>query len=232
MYELFLTNKNISKDDWQKFIEIISKYNGYFKKWRINIINNNNEIRYYLSILASLPPTINELNNFVMKETNFSFNRIIASIPTIRDISNNIIDLIEYTEIRKKATLERIEIIIKAISKEKILSKVYLYIRKGNSILKKHLLFGIPSKILTANFETNKRYIFKNVPKYLDITKSFLLLNTERNNSLLEVDTFPYLQGNFYLKQQSYSFDKHSIVFGSSGSGKSKFLASFVKEII
>lgn len=231
MYELFLTNKNISKDDWQKFIEIISKYNGYFKKWRINIVNNNNEIRYYLNTSASLPPTINELNNFVMKETDFSFNRVLYSMPTIRDISSNVIDLIEYTEIRKKATLERIEIIIKALSKEKILSKVYLYIRKGNTVVKRHLIFGIPSNILSANFEDNKRYIFKNVPKYLDITKSFSLLNTDRNNSLLEVDTFPYLQGNFYLKQQSYSFDKHSIVFGSSGSGKSKFLAAFIKEI-
>lgn len=231
MYELFLTNKNIFKDDWQKFIEIISKYNGYFKKWCINIVNNNNEIRYYLKTSVSLPPTINDLNNFVMKETDFSFNRVLYSMPTIRDISNNIIDLIEYTEIRKKATLERIEIVVKAISKEKILSKVYLYIKRGNTLVKKHLLFGIPSNILSANFEDNKRYIFKNVPKYLDITKSFSLLNTDRNNSLLEVDTFPYLQGNFYLKQQSYSFDKHSIVFGSSGSGKSKFLASFIKEI-
>lgn len=231
MYELFLTNKNISKDEWLKFIEIISKYNGFFKKWSINIVNNNNEIRYYLNTKANLPPTINELNSFVMKETNFSFNRIFLGTPTIRDISNNIIDLIEYTEIRKKANLERIEIVIRALSKEKILSKVYLYIRKRKSLIKKHLIFGIPSNILAANFEDNKRYIFKNVPKYLDITKSFSILNTDRNNSLLEVDTFPYLQGNFYLKQQSYSFDKHSIVFGSSGSGKSKFLASFIKEI-
>lgn len=231
MYELFLTNKNISKDEWLKFIEIISKYNGFFKKWSINIVNNNNEIRYYLNTKANLPPTINELNSFVMKETNFSFNRIFLGMPIIRDISNNIIDLIEYTEIRKKASLERIEIVIRALSKEKILSKIYLYIRKGKNLIKKHLILGIPSNILAANFEDNKRYIFKNVPKYLDITKSFSILNTDRNNSLLEVDTFPYLQGNFYLKQQSYSFDKHSIVFGSSGSGKSKFLASFIKEI-
>lgn len=231
MYELFLKNKNISKDEWLKFIEIISKYNGFFKKWSINIVNINNEIRYYLNTKANLPPTINELNNFVMKETSFFFDRIFLGTPTIRDISNNIIDLIEYTEIRKKASLERIEIVIRALSKEKILSKVYLYIRKGKNLIKKHLILGIPSNILAANFEDNKRYIFKNVPKYLDITKSFSILNTDRNNSLLEVDTFPYLQGNFYLKQQSYSFDKHSIVFGSSGSGKSKFIASFIKEI-
>lgn len=231
MYELFLKNKNIFKDEWLKFIKIISKYNGFLKKWSINIVNNNNEIRYYLNTKANLPPTINELNNFVMKETSFSFDRIFFGAPTIRDISNNIIDLIEYTEIRKKANLERIEIVIRALSKKKILSKVYLYIRKGKNLIKKHLILGIPSNILAANFEDNKRYIFKNVPKYLDITKSFSILNTDRNNSLLEVDTFPYLQGNFYLKQQSYCFDKHSIVFGSSGSGKSKFLASFIKEI-
>lgn len=231
MYELFLTKKNISKDEWHKFIEIISKYNGYLKKWSINVVNNNNEIRYYLNTKVSLPPTINEINNFVMKKSNFSFDNIIYTLPIIRDISSNIIDLIEYTEIKKESTLKRIEIILKPLAKEKILSKVYLYIKKGTILTKRHLLFGIPSNILAANFEDNKRYIFKKVPKYLDITKSFSILNTDKNNSILQVDTFPYLQGDFYLKQQSYSFDKHSIVFGSSGSGKSKFLASYIKEI-
>ncbi len=231
MYELFLGNKKISKEEWQKFIEIVSKFNGYFKKWSIIITNNNNEIRYYLKTKANLPPTLNELNNFVMKETSFSFKNNYLSLPVFMDLSSSLIDLIEYKDIKKKTILERIEINIKALSKEKILSKIYLYGRKGNILKKERLLFGLPANILSANFEDNKRYIFKNVPKYLDITKSFSLLNTDSNNSILEVDTFPYLQGNFYLKQQSYSFDKHSIVFGSSGSGKSKFLAAFIKEI-
>lgn len=231
MYELFLANKKISKEEWQKFIEIVSKFNGYLKKWSINIINNNNEIRYYLKTKASLPPTLNELKSFVMKETSFSFKNNYLALPVFMDISNSLIDLIEYKDIKKRTILERIEINIKALSKEKILSKIYLYGRKGNILKKERLLFGLPANILSANFEDNKRYIFKNVPKYLDITKSFSLLNTDSNNSILEVDTFPYLQGNFYLKQQSYSFDKHSIVFGSSGSGKSKFLAAFIKEI-
>ena len=110
MYELFLGNKKISKEEWQKFIEIVSKFNGYFKKWSIIITNNNNEIRYYLKTKANLPPTLNELNNFVMKETSFSFKNNYLSLPVFMDLSSSLIDLIEYKDIKKKTILERIEI--------------------------------------------------------------------------------------------------------------------------
>ena len=40
----------------------------------------------------------------------------------------------------------------------------------------------------------------------------------------MSVDTFPYLQGDFYLNQNNFSFDKHSIIMGSSGCGKSTTL--------
>ena len=57
------------------------------------------------------------------------------------------------------------------------------------------------------------------------------LLTTDYNNALLEVNTFPYLNGNFYLNQNSFSFDKHSIIIGSSGCGKSKFLSLLINNI-
>ena len=47
----------------------------------------------------------------------------------------------------------------------------------------------------------------------------------------MKIDTFPYLQGDFYLNQNSYNFDKHSIVLGSSGCGKSKFISLLIKNI-
>ena len=39
------------------------------------------------------------------------------------------------------------------------------------------------------------------------------------------------MQGNFYLNQNSYNFDKHSIVLGSSGCGKSKFISLLINNI-
>jgi len=72
------------------------------------------------------------------------------------------------------------------------------------------------------------RYLYKSVSKYLDIGKNLSIFSSDLLNSLLKIDTFPYLQGDFYLKQNAYQFDKHSIIIGSSGSGKSKFISSFI----
>ena len=39
------------------------------------------------------------------------------------------------------------------------------------------------------------------------------------------------MQGDFYLNQNNYNFDKHSVIFGSSGSGKSKFISLLINNI-
>ena len=93
------------------------------------------------------------------------------------------------------------------------------------------MILGIPANILSVDFEGNKRYFYKSAPKYLEINKVLHLLGSDTNNSLLSIDTFPYLQGNFYLNQNNFSFDKHSIIFGSSGSGKSKLISLLINNI-
>lgn len=93
------------------------------------------------------------------------------------------------------------------------------------------MIFAIPTSILSVDFEGNKRYFYKSAPKYLEINKILHLLNTDSNNALLNIDTFPYLQGDFYLNQNNFSFDKHSIIMGSSGCGKSKFISLLINNI-
>lgn len=115
--------------------------------------------------------------------------------------------------------------------KDKIKSKVKLYLNQNGIIKKYKIPFAIPINILSIDFEGNKRYFYKNVSKYLEINKILHLLNTDTNNALLSIDTFPYLQGNFYLNQNNFSFDKHSIIFGSSGSGKSKLISLLISNI-
>lgn len=55
--------------------------------------------------------------------------------------------------------------------------------------------------------------------------------NNDANNAILKVDTFPYLAGDYYLSQSNYDFDKHSIIIGSSGTGKSKLVSSIISNI-
>ena len=67
--------------------------------------------------------------------------------------------------------------------------------------------------------------------KYLDIRKSINVLSSDSENAVISADAFPYLQENLYLDYRNYDFDRHSVVIGASGTGKSKLICSIVKNL-
>ncbi len=230
--EIYLTKKFVSKEEWLELIKTISNYNGMLRKWKIIIINDKNQIRYFVKTRCRLPATINHLNSFLLKPIKGinapKSNYTLLSLPKIE---SSIIDLINYSEIRKKGTLIYLEISFQKLYKDKIKSKVIYYVNKKGIRKKYKVIFAIPTNILSVDFEGNKRYFYKESPKYLEMNKILHLLNSDANNALLSIDTFPYLQGKFYLNQNHFSLDKHSIIFGSSGSGKSKLISLFINNI-
>lgn len=230
--EIYLTKKCISNDEWIKLIHTISIYNGILRKWKIIVTNDKNKLRYFVKTNCNLPTTINNLDSFLFK-VSCDINCPKETFPLffLPKIDNNIIDLINYNKIKNKGNLEYLEIKFFNIFNHKIKAKIKFYLRK-NSIIKKYIvIFALPSTILAIDFEKNKQYFYKTCPKYLDISKTIDLFDFHKNNSLLSVDTFPYLQGEFYLNQNSFCFDKHTIVMGASGCGKSKFISSFIYNI-
>lgn len=231
-FEIYLAKKEISKEEWLTFIKVISNYVGYFKTWKIIVTNDQNQIRYYVKTKCTLPPTINNLDMFILKQVdNVELPRKSYSLLSFLKIGENIIDIINRSEIKKKGTLSHVKISIKKVDHEKFLSKTVFYLRKENIIKKYHVLFALPHNLLAVDFQGNKRYFYKKAPKYLDIGKVLHLLKTDSNSALLKIDTFPYLQGDFYLHQHSYNFDKHSMIVGSSGCGKSKFISMMITNI-
>ena len=230
--EIYLTKKNVNKDEWLELIKTISNYNGFLRRWKIIITNDKNQISYFVETRCSLPATINNLNSFLLR------NAKTVKVPkedytffSLPKIGSNIIDIINNCEIKNKGMLEYLEISFLKLSEDKILSKINYYLNKNRCIKKYKVIYAIATNILAVDFDGNKRYFYKSPPKYLDINKVLHLLTTDYNNALLEIDTFPYLNGNFYLNQNSFSFDKHSIIIGSSGCGKSKFLSLLINNI-
>ena len=230
--EIYLTKNYVLKKEWEDLINVISNYNGLLKNWKIIIENNSNQLRYFIKSDCSLPATINGLNAFLMK--NIENNKLYysyLSLPFFTNTENNIIDIINYLEIKNKGTLNFIEITFKKLSKNNIKKKIVIYLTKNGNTKKYRLLLSNPTNILSVDFDNNKRYFFKSAPKYLDINKILHLLSTDINSSIFKIDTFPYLQGDFYLNQNNFSFYKHSVVLGASGTGKSKFLSLLINNI-
>lgn len=231
-FEIYLTKKYVLKEEWLELIKQITKYNGLLKTWKIIITNNNNQIRYFLNTKCSLPATLNNLNSFLLKPTNeLNLKKANYTLISIPKIDQNIIDIINYNEIKRKGTLKYLEITFILLYDTNIKSKTKYYCEKDKKLKKYILPYAIPKNILSVDFEGNKRYFYKSAPKYLEISKILHLLNTDNNNSILSIDTFPYLQGKFYLNQNNFDFDKHSIIFGSSGCGKSKFISLLINNI-
>ena len=230
--EIYLTKKYVSKEEWLELIKVISNYNGLFRKWKIIIKNDKSQIRYFVKTKCSLPSTINNLNSFLLKSVDdINLPKSNITLPFVTKIGSNIIDIINYSEIRNKGNLEFLEITFQKLYEDKIQSNTKFYLNKNGLIKKYKGILALPTNILSIDFDGNKRYFYKNAPKYLDINKILHLLNTDSNSSVLKIDTFPYLQGDFYLNQNSYNFDKHSIVLGSSGCGKSKFISLLINNI-
>lgn len=230
--EIYLTKKNITKEEWSELIRVISNYNGLFRKWKIIIKNDKNQIRYFVKTNCSLPSTINNLNSFLLKSVNNIFlPKSNITLPFITKVDNSVVDIINYSEIKNKGNLIFLEITFQKLYEGKIKANTNFYLNKNGFIKKYKALFTLPTNLLSIDFDGNKRYFYKNAPKYLDINKILHLLNTDPHSSIVKIDTFPYLQGNFYLNQNSYNFDKHSIVLGSSGCGKSKFISLLINNI-
>ncbi len=230
--EIILTKKNVSKEEWLDFIKVISRYNGYLKKWNILITLEANKVRYFLNTKCQLPPSINNLNSFLLKKADFiNISEYYVTFPSYFPIGSNLFDIYNYCEIKKIGNLKFINIGIRKISEDKTLSKVDIFIEHDNKLIKTKMMFGLPANVMSVDFDTNKRFSYVGVPKYLDIQKALYLLKTDKVNSLLKVDTFPYFKDDFYLSEKKFDFAKHSLVLGSSGCGKSKFLSLLINNI-
>ena len=129
--EIYLTKKFVSKEEWIKFINTVSDYNGILRKWKIIITNNQNQVRYFIKTKCTLPTTINNLNSFLIKQSSEikvpKFNYALLSFPKI---GSSIIDLLNYSEIKNKGKLEYLEINFFKFYDDKQKSKIKFYLNK------------------------------------------------------------------------------------------------------
>lgn len=231
-YEVLLAQKKIEAADWKLFVEAIANYVGYFKTFKLIIVYQENTIRFFVRCRCLLPITFNGLNVFYLKKfSNFEIPKCKTGLFFHETKINYCIDIIDYCFNKLGAKFKGLVFNFVKVTNKLIISKKYLYLKKHYSLKKYSLFWSNSYDLLTINFDKNKRFFYKRIGKYLDISKILPLLNRDKTLCTMKIDTFPYLQGDFFLRQSSYDFCKHSLVIGASGSGKSKFISSFIKNI-
>lgn len=246
--EILLTGTYVSEESWLSLIFSINKFNGLFKKWNLYIAINLNEVHYYIECSKEIPPIINSNGDFLIKPVDniLKPKGISGFFYYVTNQEKNILDVFDRYEAKHNRQLNFVKITFFPYRIKNYLSFTYLFFKKKlhkfwkdriknlkDIYIKRYAIMCIPHIFLSIDFSKHNRFFYKiDAEKYLNIQKSMHLLNSDRDNSILEIDTFPYLSNNYYLSQNSYDFDKHSIVIGSSGTGKSKFLCSFIKSIV
>ena len=236
IFEIYLTEPAIDEKEWLKLFFKISKFNGMLKKWNLWINIENNYIRYFIETERSLPPVIGDLGSFLIKEFDINLRpKIQISFPCIITKNyNNILDMYDKFETRKNAKIKQIKIVFYPYKSDNFFSKTYFYIEKINGNIIKRRALGNYSihKFINVDFGTHIRFFYKkSEAKYLDIQKVINVLSNDKEHAVISANIFPYLQENLYLDYRNYDFNKHSIVFGASGTGKTKLMCSIIKNL-
>ncbi len=231
-YEIYLAKKYVQKEDLFNLINKIIKYTGIFTNFSLIITKELNKIRFYIKTKYNLPATINDLNSFLLEKTSdIVLPKEDITLPYLMINESNIIDIINNFEIKNKGDLQYIEIKLSKGIGKRIKRQVNIYTSYNNEIIKYRALLTSISSLLSIDFEGNKRYEYKAIPKYLDISKCLNVLSENKDNALLKINTFPYLNEDYYLNLYNYSFNKHSVILGASGSGKSKLISLLINNI-
>ena len=230
--KIYLTKKLVTTENWLKFIDTISRYNGYLRKWSIIISFDNHKVEYYLETKNPMPPMINNNDNFLLKKEENTLNlRSKTKGIYIPLNQNNIIEIYDKNEMRQKQNLKYIKINILPLNNNKTLKTGFLFFEKKHQLIKKRIIANDIFNYLSIDFEQNTRFFYKKASKYLNIQKQMHLFKSDNTSALLHIDPFPYFQGDYYLNQTDYSFNKHSMVIGSSGTGKSKLISSMISNL-
>ncbi len=233
--KIFLTSKFVTEESWLKFMYEVSKLNGRFRKWDLFVKIELNTVRFFLRSSRELPPVISHLSDFLLKkvDTNEKIYSHFGFFYFITNREKNVLDIYDKNEVKKMRTLNVSQITIWPYCKNNFLFFTKLFFeKKDKKFIRKLALFNIPHHFLSIDFSNYSRFFYKkDAIKFLDIQKSLHLLKSDKKDSLLKVNGFPYLNDEYYLHLNSYDFDKHSIVIGASGCGKSKLISSMIRNL-
>ncbi len=238
--EIILTDEHVEPKAWLDLLNAISKLNGLFRSWTMYAKIELNEVHFFCQTSRILPPIINSLGDFMIKRLDITESDLMNSSSKkgrpflLTNKEKNVLDIFDKVESSRNQNLKLVKMRIFSYRKSHFFTKTHLFFEKQNRTnwLKRKALFVIPHHLFSIDFSIYNRFFYlKYENEYLDIQKALPLLRSEKHNAILKIDTFPYLAENYYLSQNTFDFDNHSIIIGSSGTGKSKLASSIIANI-
>lgn len=231
-YEIFLGSPRLSTEDWREFCFQLAKLLGPFACPRLIIRLEEQTFHFYLATYQPLPSSIG-LSNFLLKldtESKVSFNYPRTYGVFLGSHAHGILSIASRL---KRKSYQFITLEISLRTQLLALPSATITCAHAEKLYRRHLVLSDFTQILAVDFSRFSQYCYKKFPKYLSSEKILpFLSNSESSDStILKVDTFPHGATKCYLDFSAFDFDRHSLVLGSSGSGKSRFLSLLIDRI-
>lgn len=228
-YEIYLASSAVTTDAWQRLFDTLTSLSRPGAHWQVFTHKNNTKLHFYLETPLTLPATIDGSPEFFLQisehpaaPTPPHHFRFAPTVP-----AKNLVALQNYFKVKKHQDFLSLQITFHKLFDSRFLSQATVITSQANY----PLITSSPAQLLSIDFATNRHLLYKSAPKYLDSGKTIPFLNDSKTSALLKVETFPYQTNRPYLGQQTIDFDRHSLVLGASGSGKSKFLSLFIENL-
>ncbi len=234
-YEIFPKTPQLTAEIWQQFLQTLQNLIGDLRSWRILVSRRDFTLHFYLISPVELPLCPGQTSFILQKIDPVATPTFTTQKTALRGIypnqwSENLIDLIQKFSIHRR-TFVGLELNFCSLFKRlSCLSTLYYHTVYKNS--RTQLLLPNPAGLLALDFKKSSSFVCKKVPRYLPTHKVIPFLQPRPQHAIFQVSTFPYSSARLYLLTQTYDFAKHSLVIGSSGAGKSKFLALLIDRII
>ena len=229
MYEVLLSHKKLKEDTIRQIFAESFKFVRQTERVTLAATIDDANIRFYLTFPSKytnkIPPVLPNINEISLRESNRCTSPLV-SIKMAYLPNKDLISIIQH--FHDKSVTEVAITGYKLGNFGKFSGHVITKNTAGE--LSKTNLPAISFKNLSIDFSKNINYLCTKTPKYLNIEKSLHLFSSEKQNAVFRLDSYPYFGGSYYLPLSSYDFMSHTLVVGASGSGKTKFLSSFMKE--
>lgn len=185
-----------------------------------------------------MPSIIQDFSEFILKKVDeeeniFDEKSITNRWYIVTTKEKSILDIYDKSEVKNGKKLKFLEIDILPITKNYYRFRTYIFFEnKYGYLIKRRAVFSVPYQLLSIDFSKYNRFFYKkDATKFLDIQKTIHILKDNKKDAFLKVNTFPYLIEDYYLHLNQYDFDKHSIIVGASGTGKSKLISTLVMNL-
>lgn len=228
MYEVFLMQKVVKSDGWREFLRCLARYLGQGEQAELRFNFDGAMLRIFLKTGRELPHFLVGAEQFVLgRAENEEEERVVCASCKIylAKQNENMVMIAERLRAQGQELLA-VHLMIRKVARTYRL-KTYLVVNEGGA--NKMVRLRAAGSLL--DLDLRKKYLLKKAPKYLNLAKSLQLLSTDVTGAILRLDAYPYLKGEHYLSLKDFDFYKHTVVFGASGAGKTKFLAKMIEQV-